>query len=58
MVYCGLCEIEEKCSCHCHKEPVDFNHHSISALPFTGKVRNEGSEPKRLDELMKEQGLL
>ena len=58
MAYCGLCEIEENCSCHCHIEPVEYDHHCITSLPFLGKVRDEGPEPKRLDKVMKEQGLI
>ena len=57
---CGKCAMENPCSCLCHKDNTIHSgyHEFIYALPFSGKIKDEGPEPKRLDELMKEQGFL
>lgn len=57
---CGLCALENPCTCLCHKDGEIHTgyHEKIYALPFTGKVIDEGIGPKPLDELMKEQNLL
>ena len=59
LINCGNCGKENPCSCLCHKENIHNGYHEfIYALPFTGKVRDEGDGPKRLDEVMKEQGII
>jgi hypothetical protein len=56
---CGLCKVKKNCTCDCHKNPVDFDHHEIlSNIFWGGPVRDEGPPPKRLDEVMKENGLI
>ena len=57
-----MCEVSKEqgleCSCNCHKHPVEINHHEIIATIWSGKVKDEGPEPERLDKTMEKNGLL
>ena len=53
---CGNCAKENPCPCLCHKDKSIHSgyHENISALPFCGKVKDEGEGPKPALEVFKE----
>ncbi len=57
---CGNCAKENPCTCLCHKDSKIHSgyHENIYALPFGGKVRDEGDGPRPIMDILKEQGHL
>ena len=53
---CGNCVKEYPCPCLCHRDSSIHSgfHENISALPFTGQVKDEGPGPRPALDVFKD----